>query len=105
MDDSGLGLRNWIQKLSDPDPAVRETSIKELELLGDTQALPALAEVFAMDAEPAIRAMAQQAGKSIYYRAIQRILEAQGPSEEERRQAAEILAQAEIRKRLNKRKP
>ena len=105
MDDSGPGLRTWLQKLSEDDPAVRETSIKELELLGSAQALPALADVFATDPDPALRALAQWAGKSIYFRAIQRVLESKGPSEEERRRAAEILARAARRKQQNKRKP
>lgn len=104
MDDPGVGLRTWIQKLGDADPSVRKTSIKELELLGSTEALPALADVFATDPDPEIRALAQWAGKSIYFRAIQRVLDRQGPSEEERRRAAEILAQAESRKQQNKRK-
>jgi hypothetical protein len=104
MADPELGLRTWIQKLGDADPAVRETSIKELELLGSTRALSALADIFATDTDPAIRGLAQWAGKSIYYRAIQRVLERKGPSDEERRRAAEILAQAESRKQQNKRK-
>lgn len=104
MNDPSGVLRVWIQRLKSPDPSERETSIKELELLGDTDALPALAEVFATDTEPALRALAQSAGKSIYYGAIKREIDAQGPSEDERRRAAEILAKAEAEKSKKKRK-
>jgi hypothetical protein len=91
-------LRTWLQKLKAPDPETREDGIKALEMLGDTDALPALAEIFATDSEPALRALAQWAGKSIYYGAIRQTLLAQGASEDEQRQAAEILARAQAKK-------
>ncbi len=96
--DTGLALRRALAKLADSDPLVREEGVRALEVLGETEALPALAEVFATDPDPALRALAQQAGKVIYYSAIRRHLEQKGASEEERRQAAEILAQARARK-------
>lgn len=96
-------LRRAIEKLKDPAPSMREEGIQSLDLLGDTDALSALAEVFSTDSAPELRALAQQVGKSIYYRAIRQQLEAQGASEDERRQAAEILARAEQNKRKRKR--
>ena len=91
-------LRVWLQKLGSPEPAVREESIRALEMLGDTDALPALAEVFATDSEPELRALAQWAGKLIYYGAIRRQLDESGATDEERRLAAEVLARAQARK-------
>jgi HEAT repeat protein len=91
-------LRMWLEKLKAPEPAVRGESIRELEMLGDTDALPALAEVFATDSEPELRMLAQWAGKLIYYGALQRQLDEPGASDEERRLAAEILARAQARK-------
>jgi hypothetical protein len=91
-------LRVWLQKLKAPEPAVREESIRALETLGDTDALPDLAEVFATDSEPELRALAQWAGKMIYYGAIRQRLDEHGASDQERRQAAEILARAQARK-------
>lgn len=97
-------LRVWLQKLKAPEAAAREQSIKALEMLGDTDALSALAEVFATDPEPDLRALAQQAGKTIYYGAIRQKLENHGASEAERAKAAEILAQARARKTQELRK-
>jgi hypothetical protein len=91
-------LQVWITKLKSAHPAERAGAIRALEQLGDTDALPALAELFATDPEPALRAQAQQAGKVIYYGAIRRALEASGASEEQRRQAAEIIKKAQAKK-------
>jgi len=91
-------LRVWLQKLSSPEAAMREESIRALEMLGDTDALPALADIFATDSEPELRALAQWAGKLIYYGAIRRNLDERGASDEERRLATQILAQAQARK-------
>jgi hypothetical protein len=91
-------MQVWIEKLKAANPAERARSIRTLEQLGDTDALPALAEVFATDPEPALRAQAQQAGKVIYYGAIRRALELSSASETQRRQAADILAQARAKK-------
>jgi hypothetical protein len=97
-------LRAWLQKLKSLETAAREESIKALEMLGDTESLPALAEVFATDPEPDLRALAQQAAKTIYYGAIRQGLEEHGASEAERAKAAEILAQAMAKKTQEVRK-
>jgi len=55
------------------------------------QGIKALAEVFATDPEPALRALAQWAGKSIYYNMIRQRLAAKRASREERRAAEEAL--------------
>lgn len=91
-------MQVWIEKLKASNPAERASGIRALEQLGDTDALPALAAVFATDPEPALRALAQQAGKVIYYGAIRRALEASGASDEQRRLAADILARAQAKK-------
>jgi HEAT repeat protein len=104
MSDANAALAIWLERLRDPDPDVRAESIKELELLGDTAALPGLADVFATDPDPALRGLAQMAGKAIYYGAIRQALEPSGASEQERRQAAEILAKAQARKSRKKRR-
>lgn len=95
-------LQVWIEKLKSANPADRAKGIQTLEQLGDTDALPALAEVFVTDPEPALRAQAQQAGKVIYYGAIRRALEASSASEEQRRLAADILEQARAKKSQRK---
>lgn len=104
MAEPSPALRNWLDRLRSADPAAREESIRALELLGDTDALPTLAEIFATDPEPALRAQAQAAGKAIYYGAIRQTFEAQGASEEERRRAAEILARAQEKRSRGLRK-
>ncbi|MBN1680540.1 MAG: HEAT repeat domain-containing protein [Anaerolineae bacterium] len=103
MSGSSVALKRWVQRLRSPDPEMREEGIHALELVGDTDALPALAEIFATDSDPALRALAQQAGKTIYYSAIRRALETPGASLDERLRAAEILAQARSKKDKNKR--
>jgi hypothetical protein len=103
MSDPDTALIMSIEKLKAVDPVVREDGIRALELLGDTVALPALSEVFATDPDPTLRALAQQAGKAIYYGAIRQSLQQQTASDEERRQAAEILAQAREKKLKNRR--
>lgn len=104
MSEANSALRRWIDGLQSPDPGERERCINELQLLGDTAALPALASVFATDPEPALRTLAQQAGKAIYYGAIRQQLEQDEASAEERRQAAEILARARAKKHANRRR-
>lgn len=108
MSEPSPALRMWLQKLQLPEPALREESIKAIAMLGDTIALGALADVFSTDPEPELRALAQWAGKSIYYGALRQKLDEPGASDEERRRAAEILAQARVKKsqtqELNKKK-
>jgi hypothetical protein len=103
MVDSKVALRKAIERLKSGAPHVREEAIKTLEILGDTDALPALADAFATDSEPSLRALAQWAGKSVYCGAIRQELEITAATEEERRQAADILAKAQARKSRNKR--
>lgn len=91
-------LRMGLQRLKSSERSEREEGIKSLELLGDTDALPALAEVFATDPEPDLRALAQQAGKTIYYGTIRQKLEHPVASDEERQQAAAILERARAKK-------
>ncbi len=104
MADPSPALRTWLERLKASKPTVREESIRALELLGDTDALPALAEIFATDPEPALRARAQAAGKAIYYGAIRQKFDTQGASEEERQRAAEILARAQAKRTRERRK-
>ena len=87
-------LLKCLPLLKSPDPAVRVDAIKRIELIGATDALAALAEVFATDPEPVIRELAQEVGKQIYYGAIRQSLEKNDATEAERMQAAEILERA-----------
>lgn len=98
MTEQAGALAVWLARLRSDDPAEREASIRALELLGDPDALPALAAVFATDPDPALRLKAQTAGKAIYYAALHRSREIGGASETEQQLAAEILAKARARK-------
>ena len=53
-------------RLKDKNPDVRLKSIRELELLCDTDALDALHEVFQHDDNYDVRRAAQTAGRSIF---------------------------------------
>ncbi|MFP4322588.1 MAG: HEAT repeat domain-containing protein [Anaerolineales bacterium] len=88
----------WARKLQQPDPEARLSAIRELEIMGDVRALPLLAEVFATEGLPEVRAAAQQAGKVIYFQALRREQTSQGASPAERRRAAEILQRAQQHK-------
>lgn len=55
-----------IARLKDRDPEVRLKSIRELELLADSDALEPLHEVFRQDTDPYIRRAAQEAGRVIF---------------------------------------
>ncbi len=88
----------WIRRLNDPDPQARWEAIRQLEVIGDPAVLGPLAAVFTADPDPALRAFAQQVGKSIYYAAIRRATETRQASADERQRAADILAQAQARK-------
>ncbi|MCC7207086.1 MAG: HEAT repeat domain-containing protein [Anaerolineae bacterium] len=57
-----------IARLEDKSPAVRLKSIRELALLGDKAALPALEQVYRNDEDPEVRRAAQEAGKAIFFR-------------------------------------
>lgn len=55
-----------IARLKDKNSAVRLTAIKELELLGATEALEALQDVFQNDEDLDVRRAAQSAGRAIF---------------------------------------
>lgn len=55
-----------IARLKDKRPDVRLNAIRELELLGDPESLPALKEVYANDENPEVRKAAQEAGRIIF---------------------------------------
>ena len=98
MNDLSPVMKRWLARLESDDPAEREASIKALKEIGDVVALSPLAEIFATDSEPGIRSLAQDAGKAIYYGALRRAHDVRTASNEERRQAAEILAKARKKK-------
>ncbi len=55
-----------IARLKDKNPAVRAASARELALLGDPAALPALEELFRNEEDPTVKAVAQRAGWLLY---------------------------------------
>jgi HEAT repeat protein len=55
-----------INRLKDKRPEIRLEAIRELELLGDTDALEPLRECFDNDDDKAVRKAAQQAGRTIF---------------------------------------
>jgi HEAT repeat protein len=57
-----------IARLQDKNAEARLKAIKELELLGDVEALDALREVYASDSDIDVRRAAQEAGRSIFLR-------------------------------------
>ena len=93
----------WIERLRDPDPAVRGEAIRQLELIGDPDALSPLGLTFAADPDPALRALARQAGKKIYYLAIKRATIPQEASADDRQKAADILARARTQRQRKRR--
>lgn len=99
MPDNEMTLKVWLGRLSDAQEArARAECIRALEVLGHPGALPVLAEIFATDAEPEIRLLAQQAGKSIYYSAVRQTWGRAESPEDERQRAADILARAAAKK-------
>ena len=93
----------WIQRLQNADPEVRRDAIRQLETIGEVTALGPLATVFATDPDSSLRALARQAGKTIYYAAINRASESPRGSQSDRQQAADILAKAHARKQQRRR--
>jgi hypothetical protein len=57
----------WVSRLTHSDAATRREAIRTIEAFGDPAALPALADVFAKDPDPALRIEAQKAAQKIYY--------------------------------------
>lgn len=55
-----------ISRLKDKSADVRLKAIKELELLGDSDALEPLQDVYKNDSELQVRKAAQEAGRSIF---------------------------------------
>jgi HEAT repeat protein len=55
-----------IARLKDKSPEVRLKAIRELELLGDPDALEALRSVYDNDGNADVRKAAQEAGRSIF---------------------------------------
>jgi len=55
-----------ISRLKDKSADVRLKSIQELMQLADTEALPALEQLFKSDTDKEVRRAAQEAGLSIY---------------------------------------
>lgn len=55
-----------IARLQDKDRNARLKAIRELELLGDPDALSALQDVFKNDTDIEVRKAAQEAGRAIY---------------------------------------
>lgn len=92
-------LSVWLARLSAaPDAQARQECLRALELLGHIGALPVLAEIFATDPDPDLRAQAQEAGKAIYYAAVRRAWEISASAEEDRQRAADALARAVAKK-------
>jgi hypothetical protein len=65
---------------------------------GGPEALGPLAACFASDPDPELRALAQHAGKQIYYLVMRRASQPATASQDQRQQAADILARARIQK-------
>lgn len=93
----------WLERLRHPDPAARREAISQLELIGDPEVLGGLAKVFAADPDPALRTLARQTGKKIYYLAIKRATTPQAASLDDRQQAADILARARMQRQRRRR--
>jgi hypothetical protein len=93
----------WLQRLRHPDLVARREAIGQLELIGDPDVLGALAMVFAADPDPALRALARETGKKIYYLAIKRTTTPQAASLDDRQQAADILARARMQRQRRRR--
>jgi hypothetical protein len=89
----------WVKRLKDPDSGRRLAALREIQVLGDPNLLPTLAEVFATDSDSAVRELAQKIGKEIYYNEHRKREAAPTTSsQEERRRAAEILEKANQKK-------
>jgi HEAT repeat protein len=55
-----------IARLQDKSPEARLKAIKELELIGDVEALDALRDVYSNDEDHEVRRAAQDAGRAIF---------------------------------------
>lgn len=61
-------LAYHINRLQDKSPEIRLKAIKELELLGDPEALEPLKALYNTDSDVEVRKAAQDAGRTIYLR-------------------------------------
>jgi HEAT repeat protein len=59
-------VKYHIARLQDKDASVRLKSIRELELLGDADALEPLENVYKTDLDAEVRRAAQEAGRAIF---------------------------------------
>ncbi len=59
-------LEYHISRLNDKNPEVRLKAIRELELLGDLEALEPLKDVYNRDSDPIVKKAAQEAGRVIF---------------------------------------
>lgn len=91
----------WAKRLKDSDAKKRRAALREIEILGDPATLPLLAELYATDTDDNLRKLAQKIGQEIYYNQHHQRETAPETtsSDEERQRAAEILAQAERKRR------
>lgn len=55
-----------IARLNDKNAGVRAASARELGLLGDPTALPALEELFKVETDPDVKVAVQDAGRILY---------------------------------------
>ncbi len=88
----------WLERLGDANPETRREAINQLEVLGEPEALGPLAACFAHDVDPELRALARHAGKQIYYLLMRRANQPVTASQDQREQAADILARARSEK-------
>lgn len=93
-----LKIAVWVKRLRDPQIEVRQTAIRALEDIGDSDALVPLAIVYATDPDPDVRRLAQKAGKAIYQNLQRRADETRPATDDERERAAEILRKAQTKR-------
>jgi len=88
----------WLERLRDANPQTRREAIEQLEIMGEPDALGPLATCFASDPDRELRVLAQRAGKQIYYLMVRRANQQVTASQDQRQQAADILARARTQK-------
>jgi HEAT repeat protein len=98
MSESNTQLSVWLKRLSSPSKSTRQDAIRALEDIGIAEVLFPLASVFASDPDEDIRLLAQQAGQRIYHNLHRRANSQRSATQEERQQAADILAKAHSKK-------
>lgn len=88
----------WVKRLQHADAKIRRDAIRELELIGDPDALIPLAELYANDPDTEVRELAQKSGKAIYFAQLRKAQVGTGASDEEKRRATEIMKKAQAQK-------